>query len=196
MGANGLCRGVLLAREPLNMRVNPLMRTWAPQHAPGRGCPRTSHRVHVRVERPMCRSSGQRASERARVRMGGPMRGRVGPGRDPTHERTPGPRILTPHRVPPQHTIGSVSDENHSATAQVDTIDDDDVMNLIDDRAERPSLPQRLTTPTKRAAPTRQIHLTAPTEQPGQELIKMLCRGINAADLADIAQGAAPSLRP
>ena len=80
VGANGLCRGVLLAREPLNMRVNPLMRTWAPQHAPGRGCPRTSHRVHVRVERPMCRSSGQRASERARVRMGGPMRGRVGPG--------------------------------------------------------------------------------------------------------------------
>ena len=30
--------------------------------------------------------------------------------------------------------IGRLSDENHGASAQVDTIDDDDVMNLIDDR--------------------------------------------------------------
>ena len=89
-----------------------------------------------------------------------------------------------------------MGDENHSASAQVDTIDEDDVMNLIDDRAERPSLPHRLTTPTKRAAPARQVRLTAATEQLGQELIKVLGRGINAADLADIAQGAAPSLRP
>ena len=89
--------------------------------------------------------------------------------------------------------IRSLSDEHHGASAQVNTIDEDDVMNLINDRAKRP---QRLTTPAKRAAPARQIRLTAPTEQPGQELIKMLGRGINAADLADIAQGAAPSLRP
>ena len=34
--------------------------------------------------------------------------------------------------------IGSLSDEHHGASAQVDTIDEDDVMNLIDDWAERP----------------------------------------------------------
>jgi hypothetical protein len=34
--------------------------------------------------------------------------------------------------------IGTLGDENHSASAQVDTIDEDDVMNLIDDRADRP----------------------------------------------------------
>ena len=59
-------------------------------------------------------------------------------GGDPAHERAPGPRILTPSRVPTQHAIGSLSDENNGASAQVDTVDEDDVMNLIDDRAERP----------------------------------------------------------
>ena len=59
-------------------------------------------------------------------------------GRDPAHERFPGPGILTPGRVPAQHTIGSLSDEHHGASAQVDAIDEDDVMNLIDDRVERP----------------------------------------------------------
>ena len=34
--------------------------------------------------------------------------------------------------------IGCLGDEHHGAWAQVDTIDEDDVMNLIDDRAERP----------------------------------------------------------
>ena len=58
--------------------------------------------------------------------------------RDPAHERAPGPGILTPRRLPTQHTIGCLGDENHGASAQVDTIDEDDVMNLIDDRAERP----------------------------------------------------------
>ena len=66
-GHTGVCRGVLLAREPLNMRVNPLMRTSTPQHARGRGCPRSSHRVHVRVVGPRCRSSGPRAGERDQV---------------------------------------------------------------------------------------------------------------------------------
>ena len=46
--------------------------------------------------------------------------------------------ILTPSRVPTQHTIGSLSDENHGASAQVDTVNEDDLMNLIDDRTERP----------------------------------------------------------
>ena len=59
-------------------------------------------------------------------------------GRDPAHERFPGPRILTPGRVPAQHMIKSVGDEHHGASAQVDTVDEDDLMNLIDDRAERP----------------------------------------------------------
>ena len=67
-----------------------------------------------------------------------PVSDNQGRGRDPAHERAPGPRILTPSRVPTQHAIGSLSDENNGASAQVDTIDEDDVMNLIDDRAERP----------------------------------------------------------
>ena len=58
--------------------------------------------------------------------------------RDPAHERFPGSGILTPGRVPAQHAIGSLSDENYGASAQVDTVNEDDVMNLIDDWAERP----------------------------------------------------------
>ena len=61
-----------------------------------------------------------------------------GRGRDPAHERFPGPGILTPSRVPAQHAIGCLGDEDHGVWAQVDTIDEDDLMNLIDDRAERP----------------------------------------------------------
>ena len=61
-----------------------------------------------------------------------------GRGRDPAHERAPGPRILTPSRIPAQHTIGSLGDEHHGASAQVDTVNEDDLMNLIDDRAKRP----------------------------------------------------------
>ena len=61
-----------------------------------------------------------------------------GRGRDPAHERFPGPGILTPSRLPTQHTIECLADEHHGASAQVDTIDEDDLMNLIDDRAERP----------------------------------------------------------
>ena len=61
-----------------------------------------------------------------------------GRGRDPAHERAPGPRILTPSRIPTQHTIGSLSDKHHGASAQVNTINEDDLMNLIDDRAKRP----------------------------------------------------------
>ena len=58
--------------------------------------------------------------------------------RDPAHERAPGPRILTPSRVPAQHAVGCLGDEHHGASAQVDAVDEDDLMNLIDDRAERP----------------------------------------------------------
>ena len=61
-----------------------------------------------------------------------------GRGRDPAHERAPGPRVLTPSRVPAQHAVGCLGDEHHGAWAQVDAVDEDDVMNLIDDRAERP----------------------------------------------------------
>ena len=59
-------------------------------------------------------------------------------GRDPAHERAPGPGILTPSRVPTQHMIGCLGDEHDGAWAQVDAIDEDDLMNLIDDRAKRP----------------------------------------------------------
>ena len=61
-----------------------------------------------------------------------------GRGRDPAHERFPGTGILTPSRVPAQHMIGCLGDEHHGVSAQVDAVDEDDVMNLIDDRAERP----------------------------------------------------------
>ena len=61
-----------------------------------------------------------------------------GRGRDPAHERAPGPGILTPSRVPAQHAIGCLGDEDHGVWAQVDAVDEDDLMNLIDDRAERP----------------------------------------------------------
>ena len=57
---------------------------------------------------------------------------------DPAHERAPGTGILTPGRVPTQHTIGCLGDEDHGASAQVNTVNEDDLMNLIDDRAERP----------------------------------------------------------
>ena len=67
-----------------------------------------------------------------------PVSDNQGRGRDRAHERFPGTGILTPGRLPSQHMIGCLGDENHGAGAQVNTIDEDDVMNLIDDRAERP----------------------------------------------------------
>ena len=67
-----------------------------------------------------------------------PVSDNQGRWRDPAHERFPGPRILTPGRVPAQHMIGCLGDEDHGVSPQVDTIDEDDLMNLIDDRAKRP----------------------------------------------------------
>ena len=61
-----------------------------------------------------------------------------GRGCDPAHERAPGPRVLAPGRVPAQHAIGCLGDKHHGVSAQVDAVDEDDVMDLIDDRAERP----------------------------------------------------------
>ena len=124
----------------------------------------------IRVEGAALNARG-RPDVRARPREpAAPVGHDQGWGRDPAHERAPGPGILTPSRVPAQHTIGCLGDEHHDAWAQVDAVNEDDLMNLIDDRAQRPQLPQRLTTPTKRTTPTRQIHLTATTKEPGQEL--------------------------
>ena len=67
-----------------------------------------------------------------------PVSDNQGRGRDPAHERAPGTGILTPSRVPAQHMIGCLGDEHHGVSPQVDTIDEDDLMNLIDDRAKRP----------------------------------------------------------
>ena len=61
-----------------------------------------------------------------------------GRGCDPAHERAPGTGILAPGRVPAQHAIGCLGDKHHGVSAQVDAVDEDDVMDLIDDRAERP----------------------------------------------------------
>ena len=107
------------------------MRTRAPQHAPGRARPRTSHRVHVRVRGPRRRSSGPRASDRARVVWAGRCAVASGRGAIRFMSASQARGILTPSRVPPQHMIGTLSDENHSASAQVDTIDEDDVMTLM-----------------------------------------------------------------
>ena len=57
---------------------------------------------------------------------------------DPAHERAPGPGILTPSRIPTQHTIGCLGDKHHSPSAQGNTVDEDDLMKHIDDRAKRP----------------------------------------------------------
>ena len=54
------------------------------------------------------------------------------------HESFPHLRILAPGRVSARHAIGRVGDEDHGASAQVDAVEEDDVMNLIDDWAERP----------------------------------------------------------
>ena len=43
-----------IAWSPVDLHVNPLIRTSTPQHAYGWGCPRTSHRVNVRVKGPAC----------------------------------------------------------------------------------------------------------------------------------------------
>ena len=80
-----------------------------------------------------------RPDVRARLREAAtPVGDDQGWGRDPAHERFPGTGILTPSRVPTQHAIGSLSDENNGASAQVNTVNEDDLMNLIDDRAKRP----------------------------------------------------------
>ena len=54
------------------------------------------------------------------------------------HESFPGLRIFTLGRVPAQHAIGSLGNEYHGVSPQVDTVNEDDLMNLIDDRAKRP----------------------------------------------------------
>jgi len=62
-GGFGVNLGALLAREPLNMRVNPLIRTQTPRHAPGRRCPGACHRARVRVIRPTCGWEGPHAQD-------------------------------------------------------------------------------------------------------------------------------------
>jgi len=75
------------AREPLNIRVSPLMRTSTPRHAPGRRCPRPYHRVNVRIIGPTCASKGPShhllgpgAQQVARTRISGPPGGARGAG--------------------------------------------------------------------------------------------------------------------
>ena len=67
-----------------------------------------------------------------------PVSDNQGRWRDPAHERAPGTGILTPSRIPAQHTIGCLGDKHHGVSPQVDTVNEDDLMNLIDDRAKRP----------------------------------------------------------
>ena len=61
-----------LAREPLNMRVNPMTRTPTPRDARGRRRPRAYHRNHARIRGPAPAIAGPRARYRTHVRIRGP----------------------------------------------------------------------------------------------------------------------------
>ena len=58
-GHNGVRRAVLVAPKPLNMRVNPSIRTLTPRYTPGRRRPRADRRAHVRMRGLTCASRGQ-----------------------------------------------------------------------------------------------------------------------------------------
>ena len=92
----------------------------------------------IRMEGTALNTRGRPDSLAGFRELAAPVSDNQGRWRDPAHERFPGTGILTPSRVPTQHAIGSLSDENHGASAQVDTVNEDDLMNLIDDRTERP----------------------------------------------------------
>ena len=69
------------AREPLNMRVNPLIRTSTSRYARGRRCPRSHERVNVRMSGPTLALAGPGANQRAHVRAGALTPGRRGRAR-------------------------------------------------------------------------------------------------------------------
>ena len=67
-GHKCVSRGVSLAREPLNMRVNPLIRTKTPRCARGRDCLRACHRARVsrmRSQKQKMDLKGSQASRRS-----------------------------------------------------------------------------------------------------------------------------------
>ena len=59
LGGSDTWPRVSLAREPLNMRVNPLIRTPTSRYARGRRCPRANQRAHARVRGPRARCRAQ-----------------------------------------------------------------------------------------------------------------------------------------
>lgn len=77
---------------------------------------------------------------------------------DPVHERFPGARVLTACHIPAQDEILGLSNQYDRFAAQVDPVNEHDLMHLIHHRSKRPHLPQTLAPPPKRPAP----HLAYP----------------------------------
>ena len=98
---------------------------------------------------------------------------------DPVHERFPGARVLTACHIPAQDEIPGLSNQDDRFAAQVDPVNEHDLMHLIHHRSKRPHLPQTLAPPPKRPAPTWHIRLPITAEQPGKKLTQVLGRGIN-----------------
>lgn len=98
---------------------------------------------------------------------------------DPVHERFPGARVLTACHIPAQDEIPGLSNQDDRFAAQVDRVNEHDLMHLIHHRGEGPDLPQTLASPAKRPAPTWHIRLPITAEQPGKKLTQVLGRGIN-----------------
>lgn len=98
---------------------------------------------------------------------------------DPVHERFPGARVLTACHIPAQDEIPGLSNQYDRFAAQVDPVNEHDLMHLIHHRSKRPHLPQTLAPPPKRPAPTWHIRLPITAEQPGKKLTQMLGRDIN-----------------
>ena len=87
--------------------------------------------------------------------------------------------------LPPSVTTTSggairfMSNQDDRFAAQVDPVNEHDLMHLIHHRINRPHLPQTLAPPPKRPAPAWHIRLPITAEQPGKKLTQVLGRGIN-----------------
>lgn len=73
-------------------------------------------------------------------------------GRDPLHESRPRPRVLTARHVPAQHVLLTAGDQHDRFTAQVNPVDEHDLMNLIDERRQGATLPTTVDTCAERTS--------------------------------------------
>lgn len=87
-----------------------------------------------------------------------------------------------------------LSDHHDRLAAQMNPVNEHDLVHLIDHGSERPDLPQVLAPPPKRPPTPRHIRLTGPAEQPGKELAQVLGRRVNLIQTGDIAGRTPPPL--